>query len=84
MIRLHYKCSVCSFSSSMMNDAQEHANIMRHALDITGELTASAESIHLSDALSPSLAAKVREDTVMRLAKQRGLIPRTPAKKGGK
>lgn len=80
MIRLHYKCSVCTFSSSMMNDAQEHANIMRHALDISGEMTANAESLHLSDALSPSLAAKVREDAVMRLAKQKGLIPR----KGGK
>lgn len=82
MIRLTYKCQVCGFGSSVLNEAQEHANTKRHVVDISGEMTPSEESLHVSDAIAPHLAKQVRENAVMRLAKQRGLIPNV--KKGGR
>lgn len=81
MLRMNYRCQVCGYYSSMLSSAQVHANETRHALDISGEMTPEEGTLKISDALSPSLAAKVREDTIMRLAKQRGVLVNPKVKK---
>ena len=74
MLRFDYRCQVCPFRTSMLSLAQEHSNDSRHAVDIRGEMTPEEGTLKLSDALSPPLQQKVREDTILRLAKQKGLV----------
>jgi hypothetical protein len=79
-LRLDYRCETCSYRSGMLSDAQTHANDTQHNIAVIGQMTPEMNTLKVSDALTPQLAAKVREQAILRLAKQRNLVTKGKVK----
>lgn len=73
MISLSYSCR-CGFASSILDDAQDHSNSTQHHVSIVGFMTPTKSPVANIHAVEERHKARVREATIMRLARDKGLL----------
>lgn len=72
MISMTYSCK-CGFKSSVLDDAQGHADEEGHNVDLVGSITPRTIQFD-THAIELSAARKARESEIMRQARDRGLL----------
>lgn len=73
MISLRYSCK-CGWSSTLLDDAQGHANATQHHVDVLGSISPVFNVTAQKQKIERAAKDKAWDAQVMRVARERGLL----------
>lgn len=73
-ITMSYACAECTFRTSLLDAAQNHADKVGHVVDICGSIT-SRQPVIRRESIEAAARRKAEDAAILREARRRGVGP---------